>query len=76
MKSILITMLLGLIAVPAIAGAPQTGVYLSDDMGGQMLTGHFSESWMGAGGMWGETVPAVRPLLRAIRARAAHSDHG
>ncbi len=50
MRYLLISMFLVFLAVPALAGAPQTGVYLSDDMGGQMLTGRFSESWVGMGG--------------------------
>ena len=50
MRSFLITMFAVMIAAPVFAGAPQVGVYLSDDMGGQMLTGRFSESWVGMGG--------------------------
>jgi hypothetical protein len=33
-------------ASTAVAGPPQTGTYLSNDMGGTMLPGRFSESWV------------------------------
>jgi hypothetical protein len=38
-----------LAAVPALAGPPATGVYYSTDLGGLMLTGRFSESWVDPG---------------------------
>lgn len=49
MKKILLTCALILAAVPVMAGQPQVGVYLSTDMGGQMLVGRFSESWVDPG---------------------------
>ena len=47
-------------AVPVLAGQPQTGVYLSTDLGGQMLVGRFSESWVdpGSHGQVGNTLNA------------------
>ncbi len=61
MRTFVIIMALMMTAVPVLAGAPQTGVYLSDDMGGQMLTGHFSESWVdpGSHGQVGNTIHAL-----------------
>lgn len=37
-------------ATAAFAGAPSVGVYLSLTQGGPVLDGHFSESWLPAGG--------------------------
>jgi hypothetical protein len=50
-----------LLAAPAIAGPPLPGVYRSTDMGGLMLVGRFSESWVGTGnhGQIGNTVNAA-----------------
>jgi len=49
-----------LVAVPAFAGAPATGTYLSWDMpGGSFDVGRFSESWNGGGGQIGNTVNAM-----------------
>ncbi len=50
-----------LLAAPVFAGAPIPGTYLSTDMGGPMLTGRFSESWVGVGGpgQIGNTVNAA-----------------
>jgi hypothetical protein len=43
--------LVALLTAPVMADPPAEGIYLSDDMpGGTMLTGHFSESWIGTGG--------------------------
>lgn len=49
-----------LLALPALAGPPIPGIYLSTDMGGPMLTGRFSESWVGTGadGQIGNTINA------------------
>lgn len=60
MRKLLLSIGLMLAAVPVLAGAPQTGVYLSTDMGGQMLTGRFSESWVdpGSHGQVGNTLNA------------------
>lgn len=61
MRTFVIIMALMVTAIPVLAGAPQTGVFLSDDMGGQMLTGHFSESWVdpGSHGQVGNTIHAL-----------------
>jgi len=50
-----------LTAVPVLAGPPQTGVYLSTDMGGPMLPGRFSESFVdpGSHGQVGNTLQAL-----------------
>jgi hypothetical protein len=60
MRKLLLSFGLLLAAVPVLAGQPQTGVYLSTDMGGQMLTGRFSESWVdpGSHGQVGNTLNA------------------
>ena len=47
--AIMMMFALVLAVVPVLAGPPQTGVYLSTDMGGQMLPGRFSESWVDPG---------------------------
>ena len=61
MKKGLLTFALLLAAVPVLAGAPQNGVYLSTDMGGPMLVGRFSESWVdpGSHGQVGNTINAL-----------------
>lgn len=60
MKMHLLTLAILITAVPVLAGQPQTGVYLSADMGGQMLVGRFSESWVdpGSHGQVGNTINA------------------
>jgi len=40
----------------AAAGPPAAGTYLSTDMGGSVLTGYFSESWVAGPGNIGNTV--------------------
>lgn len=46
MKRLLIMGLVLLVAGSAYAGPPAAGVYLSNDFGGTMLPGRFSESWV------------------------------
>lgn len=60
MKKALLSFLFVLAAVPALAGPPQNGIYFSTDMGGQMLPGRFSESWVdpGSHGQVGNTLNA------------------
>lgn len=61
MRLLLTIVLIGLFAVPALAGPPIQGIYLSYDMpGGAFNTGYFSESWAGPGthGQFGNTVHA------------------
>jgi hypothetical protein len=60
MKKMILTIALMLAAVPVLAGAPQVGVYLSTDLGGPMLVGRFSESWVdpGSQGQVGNTIDA------------------
>jgi hypothetical protein len=50
-----------LLAAPAVAGPPTAGIYRSTDMGGLMLTGRFSESWVAPGthGQIGNTINAA-----------------
>ena len=53
---------LALILLPtlALAGPPTTGTYLSQDMGGAMYNGRFSESFLGGGpGQLGNTINAA-----------------
>jgi len=47
-----------LLTAPAVAGPPANGIYRSTDLGGLMLTGRFSESWVAPGthGQIGNTV--------------------
>lgn len=62
MKRFLTTLTLMLIAGTAFATPPQTGVYLSNDFGGVMLTGRFSESWVNPSashGQVGNTIDAM-----------------
>jgi hypothetical protein len=47
MKRVLAFMLAMVIAVPVLAGQPADGTYKSTDIGGTMLTGHYSETWNG-----------------------------
>jgi len=60
MKKFAIMFALLLAAVPVLAGPPQSGVYLSTDMGGLMLPGRFSESFVdpGSHGQVGNTLNA------------------
>jgi len=46
MKRLIISATLVLISGSAFAGPPTVGVYLSNDLGGTMLPGRFSESWV------------------------------
>jgi hypothetical protein len=50
-----------LAASAALAGPPRSGTYRSTDLGGAVLTGNFSESWLPAGahGQVGNTVNAM-----------------
>lgn len=49
-----------LVAGSALAGPPAYGVYNSNDIGGMMLTGRFSESFVGGGpGQIGDTIHAM-----------------
>ena len=61
MKKFAIMFSLLLAAVPVLAGPPQSGVYLSTDMGGSMLPGRFSESFVdpGSHGQVGNTIHAL-----------------
>jgi hypothetical protein len=61
MRNGFLILAIALLAVPAFAGAPIPGIYFSNDMGGPMLTGRFSESWVGVGGhgQIGNTVHAL-----------------
>jgi hypothetical protein len=59
MRSHLVFLFLcALVAPAALAGPPHPGTYRSTDLGGAVLTGNFSESWMPAGthGQVGNTV--------------------
>ena len=61
MRILLSMALVALLAAPVVADPPIQDVYLSDDMpGGTMLTGYFSESWVGTGshGQLGNTLHA------------------
>ena len=60
MRAAVLMIVFALAASTVLAGPPQTGVYLSDDMGGQVLTGRFSESWVdpGSHGQLGNTINA------------------
>lgn len=56
---LLVLLCLLLIPVAASAGPPVYGVYNSNDIGGSMLTGRFSESFVGGGpGQVGNTIHA------------------
>ena len=61
MKTAMMMFAFILAAAPVFAGPPETGVYLSTDMGGQMLPGRFSESWVdpGSHGQVGNTIHAL-----------------
>lgn len=48
MKAVLVVLLSIVVAVPAFAGAPQNGTWTSVDIGGPMLAGRYSESWLPA----------------------------
>lgn len=55
-----LTLILVLVPTLALAGAPAAGTYTSQDIGGLMLNGRFSESFMGGGpGQIGNTINAV-----------------
>jgi hypothetical protein len=61
MRVTAMVLVLGLIAVPAFAGAPTQGTYYTYDMpNGSFNTGHFSESWVDPGqhGQHGNTINA------------------
>ncbi|MEJ2721510.1 MAG: hypothetical protein P8181_10290 [bacterium] len=61
MRLLAILTVLSLMALPVMADPPAQGTYLSDDFpGGTMLTGYFSEAWVGAGrdGQIGNTINA------------------
>lgn len=49
MKAVLVVLLSLVVAVPALAGPPVNGNYTSTDIGGSMLPGRYSESWLGGG---------------------------
>jgi hypothetical protein len=46
MKAVLVVLLSIVVAVPALAGPPANGTYTSTDIGGTMLPGRYSESWL------------------------------
>ena len=48
MKAVLVVLLSMVAAVPAFAGAPANGTWTSTDIGGVMLPGRYSESWLPA----------------------------
>lgn len=57
MRTLLLLLAAVLIPVASLAAAPATGTYNSTDLGGAMLTGRFSESFMGPGpGQIGNTI--------------------
>jgi hypothetical protein len=61
MVKMLMLLLVGLLVIPVAvtAGPPVYGVYNSNDIGGSMLTGRFSESFVGGGpGQVGNTIHA------------------
>ena len=61
MRVTVMVLILGLLAVPVLAGQPVIGTYFSFDMpGGTFNTGHFSESWVDPGrdGQLGNTINA------------------
>lgn len=49
MKTAIMVLLCIVIGVPAFAQAPVNGTYTSTDIGGTMLPGRYSESWLGGG---------------------------
>lgn len=54
-----LSVLLLLVPATALAGPPTTGIYNSNDIGGSMLTGRFSESYLaGSPGQSGNTIHA------------------
>ena len=59
MRSLITIVLLLVLPLTAFAGPPAYGLYLSNDIGGTMLTGRFSESFVGGGpGQLGNTIHA------------------
>lgn len=50
MKSAIVFILAMLIVTPVIAGPPLNGTYKSEDLGGPVLAGRYTESWAGPGG--------------------------
>lgn len=59
MTRLFLTMILVLVPTLALAGPPAAGTYQSQDIGGLMLNGRFSESFMGGGpGQVGNTINA------------------
>jgi hypothetical protein len=61
MKHLAFVVIMVMIAIPAMAGVPVPGTYLSYDMpGGSFNTGRFTESWVGTGadGQIGNTANA------------------
>jgi hypothetical protein len=60
MKRLLWVLLATVVAVPVMAGPPTQGVYYSTDIGGTVLEGRFSESWVGMGpGQIGNTLNSM-----------------
>lgn len=60
MKSVLLTLVCLALAVTAAATPPQNGAYDSNDLGGPMQMGRFSESWVASGpGQIGNTIHAM-----------------
>lgn len=51
-----------MLAASAFAGPPQQGVYLSNDLGGSMLTGRFSESWVNPAATHGQVGNTIHAL--------------
>jgi hypothetical protein len=59
MKQLFLTMILVLVPTLALGGPPAAGTYLSQDIGGLMLNGRFSESYVGGSpGEIGNTIYA------------------
>jgi hypothetical protein len=59
MTRLFLTIILVLVPAIALAGAPAAGTYQSQDIGGLMLNGRFSESFVGGGpGQVGNTIHA------------------
>ncbi len=51
MRHVIPILLVLAISVPALAGPPLNGTYKSTDLGGGMLTGRYSEFWLGGAAM-------------------------
>jgi hypothetical protein len=62
MRLVLLTMTLLFAGAAAMAGPPLTGIYLSDDFGGTMQPGRFSESWVNPAATHGQVGNTIHAL--------------